>query len=155
MSGPNCVSYVDILGTHIFLRCISLDTFQICTVLFVVFLWASACEKKMMPPITDNILYTLNWNYCLFFIQEGLPNATVCSQKDDGSEDVEVGICLQGVNVKAGDSRDSMGRGRFFPFVPEHHLIPGHVKQNFWYWRYIYYESKEVSFLTIVVSNIR
>ena len=49
------------------------------------------------------------------------------------------------MNVKAMDTRDAYGRGRFFPFVPEHHLIPGHVNKDFWYWNYIYYPVKEVS----------
>ena len=39
--------------------------------------------------------------------------------------------------------RDSLGRGRFFPFVPEHHLIAGHMPDDFWYKKYIFYPVEE------------
>jgi glycoprotein-N-acetylgalactosamine 3-beta-galactosyltransferase len=41
------------------------------------------------------------------------------------------------------ERRDSLGRGRFFPFVPEHHLISGHMPDDFWYKKYVYYPVSE------------
>lgn len=60
-------------------------------------------------------------------------------------EDGEMGKCMKNLNVKAMDTRDSKGRGRFFPFRPEKHLFPRPWKtKNFWYWQYIYYPVTEV-----------
>lgn len=53
-------------------------------------------------------------------------------------EDLALGQCLEKMGVVAGDSRDTMQRETFHPFVPEHHLT-GKFSKNFWYWSYCYY----------------
>ncbi|KAA0203933.1 hypothetical protein HAZT_HAZT001884, partial [Hyalella azteca] len=81
--------------------------------------------------------YVLSKEAVKRLVEEGLPNPKKCRKDGNGAEDVEMGTpnyflltcmykcagkCLQNLGVMAGDSRDEMGRERFFPFVPEHHL---------------------------------
>lgn len=74
------------------------------------------------------------------FIKHALPDKTKCRQDHEGAEDVEMGRCLENVQVTAGDSRDVEGKDRFFPFVPEQHIIP--KIENSWYEKYSYYGAK-------------
>ncbi|XP_037540413.1 glycoprotein-N-acetylgalactosamine 3-beta-galactosyltransferase 1-A [Nematolebias whitei] len=53
-------------------------------------------------------------------------------------EDLALGQCLEKMGVLAGDSRDTLHRETFHPFVPEHHLTTKFSK-SFWYWSYCYY----------------
>lgn len=57
-------------------------------------------------------------------------------------EDLAMGQCMEKVGVLAGDSRDSMHRETFHPFVPEQHLTSKFPK-SFWYWSYCYYPISE------------
>uniref|UniRef100_A0A182J4C7 Glycoprotein-N-acetylgalactosamine 3-beta-galactosyltransferase 1 n=1 Tax=Anopheles atroparvus TaxID=41427 RepID=A0A182J4C7_ANOAO len=86
--------------------------------------------------------YVLSKEAVKRFVEDAIPSPH-CRQDGDGAEDVEMGKCMEAVKVLAGDSRDSVGRGRFFPFVPEHHLIPNHVDKDFWYLQYAYYKPDE------------
>lgn len=62
-------------------------------------------------------------------------------------EDLALGQCLEKMGVLAGDSRDTLHRETFHPFVPEHHLTSTFSK-SFWYWSYCYYPIVEASHFT-------
>jgi len=64
--------------------------------------------------------------------------AKKCLPGDQGTEDYTMGKCLRILNVDAGDSRDLMGRHRFFSLSLEHFLIPNRDDDNFWLKEYLY-----------------
>lgn len=89
--------------------------------------------------------YVLSKEAVRRFVTQGIEKE-ICRIGDKGAEDVELGRCMAKLNVTAGDSRDVLGRGRFFPFDPEGHIIPEKNTHNWWYWQHIYYPIEEVLF---------
>ena len=80
----------------------------------------------------------------MIVIQDGMDNGELCRADNGGDgEDVELGRCSSNLGVEAGDSRDSQGRQRFMPYTAHHHLIPGAIPQDSWYWSFQYYEEEE------------
>ena len=68
----------------------------------------------------------------------------MCRPDNGGDgEDVELGRCLASLGVEAGDSRDSEGRQTFMPYTPGHHIIPGGIPADSWYWSFQFYEEEE------------
>ena len=74
-------------------------------------------------------------------METGLKAPKLCRKSAAKSEDIEMARCLENLGVEAGDSRDLEGRKRFFPFIPDDHLIPGKVPG--WYWRFQFYPEEE------------
>ena len=56
---------------------------------------------------------------------------------------MEIGRCLESVNIHAGDSRDAEGNERFFPLSPESMILQQNIPR--WYWKYKYYKSDNVN----------
>ncbi|XP_076436661.1 glycoprotein-N-acetylgalactosamine 3-beta-galactosyltransferase 1-like [Babylonia areolata] len=87
--------------------------------------------------------YVLSKEALKRFVEVSLAKGQNCRGDAGGAEDLEMGKCLQNVGVIAGDTRDELGRERFHPFIPEHHLIPGILPKDMWYWNYNYYPAKQ------------
>ncbi|CAD6996689.1 glycoprotein-N-acetylgalactosamine 3-beta-galactosyltransferase 1 [Ceratitis capitata] len=85
--------------------------------------------------------YVLSKEAVRRFMVDAYPNDKICRKRSGGSEDKEMGICLQNVGVVAGDSRDELKRGRFFPTGPQGHIIP--KNKSVWYWHYIFYKTDD------------
>ncbi|KAI8119306.1 Glycoprotein-N-acetylgalactosamine 3-beta-galactosyltransferase 1 [Lucilia cuprina] len=85
--------------------------------------------------------YVLSKEALRLFAEHAYPNRVLCRQTPGGSEDKEMGTCLQNVGVVAGDSRDELKRGRFFPTSLYSHIIP--KPKSSWYWRYIFYATED------------
>lgn len=105
--------------------------------------------------------YVLSKEAVIRLVEEGIPNEEKCRPGGGGGEDVEIGRCLDKLNVIAVDTRDEFGRGRFFPYMPEYHLIPGWNKDP-WLSEHNYYHQevgvnccsdKAISFHYVPVRN--
>lgn len=71
-------------------------------------------------------------------------HSAVCRMHSkNGNEDIELGKCMESLDVVAGDTRDDMKRGRFFPNTPEAHLIPGKIARSDPIWKYMWYRSDD------------
>jgi glycoprotein-N-acetylgalactosamine 3-beta-galactosyltransferase len=87
--------------------------------------------------------YVLSKEALMRFVVEGIPDPLKCSKENSGDEDVEIGKCLEKVNVFAGDSRDDKGRGRFFPATFVEHIIPGIIDEKHWLTNYSFDDIKK------------
>nr|XP_040236327.2 glycoprotein-N-acetylgalactosamine 3-beta-galactosyltransferase 1-like [Anopheles coluzzii] len=84
--------------------------------------------------------YVLSREAVRRFNEQALGDVQHCSAAYD-TEDLEMGKCMESVNVTAGDSRDSLGRKRFLPMEPVFHLTSSVTEDpDFWYNQYSYYE---------------
>merc|ERR1719342_1607683 len=86
--------------------------------------------------------YVLSRTALKRFVVDGINNSTICHQKDDGDEDVNLGGCMRKLNVTHGDSRDEQKLKRFFPFEPRDHIIPKSGKKDWAYELYTKWPEK-------------
>jgi glycoprotein-N-acetylgalactosamine 3-beta-galactosyltransferase len=74
----------------------------------------------------------------------------LCRQ-DGGHEDVELGLCLERLGVRVGDTADSLGRSRFHWNPPEVH-IHGDYPPPYRHWDK--YGARKVSDINLVLADL-
>lgn len=84
--------------------------------------------------------YVLSKEALKKFALEAYNNTKICP-KIFKSEDVQLGMCLENINIIAGDSRDAEGKERFIPLAVEH-VIPRDT--SLWYKNYTFYAQNKV-----------
>lgn len=88
--------------------------------------------------------YVLSKEAVRRFVVEGIPNPKYCRAEDSEMDDIELGKCMEKLNVTAGDSRDLDGKGRMFPLDPKEHLVTVlPPSSDYWYWKYVYYPATD------------
>lgn len=90
--------------------------------------------------------YVLSKTALIRLIRDAIDDSDKCEQSDVGSEDAEIGKCLESVQVLAGDTRDSLQRGRFFIHNPVYHLrqsTENNINLDDWYWKNMFYQNDE------------
>lgn len=71
------------------------------------------------------------------FVTQALPNSTICSSRQEGNEDWEVGWCLRHFALSA-DDRDEFKEKRFLCLnIPE--LLQKHRNPEYWYYQRLWY----------------
>ncbi|XP_053949228.1 glycoprotein-N-acetylgalactosamine 3-beta-galactosyltransferase 1-like [Anastrepha ludens] len=84
--------------------------------------------------------YVLSRESLRRFVESAIVNNTNCDAINDHQpEDVAMGQCLRAVNVTAGDSRDTHGEWRFFPFTPFDALTETQPSDDYWFLFYSFY----------------
>lgn len=75
------------------------------------------------------------------FVTKLMHDKDSCKINNEGSEDKELGLCLQNSTLFV-DERDELMQKRFFPAGVEEHLNKRDENNSYWYDQMLYYDSK-------------
>ncbi|KAK3108335.1 hypothetical protein FSP39_005791 [Pinctada imbricata] len=103
--------------------------------------------RRLKPWVNQGFMsggagYVINSKALELLVTKGFTNTSMCNPHVSKDEDVELGKCFDNLNVKAGDSRDGLGRERFLSYTMEQHMVPGVIPAA--YKAFFYYNEKEL-----------